>query len=98
MIVSFVLAAALSSSVVLIWLLIGLLAGFLAGKMMNESGFGIGGDIVVGLIGAFVGGMLTDLLIPDATTSFIGSLFVAFIGACVFIAALRFFTGRKRTY
>ena len=40
------------------WLIVGLIAGFLASIVMRGGGYGIVGDIVVGLIGAFIGGWL----------------------------------------
>jgi uncharacterized membrane protein YeaQ/YmgE (transglycosylase-associated protein family) len=46
----------------LIWLIIGLLAGFLASRVIRRGGYGLGGDIVVGLIGAVLGGFLAGLL------------------------------------
>ncbi|MFN8512119.1 MAG: hypothetical protein U0232_23505 [Thermomicrobiales bacterium] len=40
------------------WLLLGLIAGFLASMVMRGGGFGIIGDIIVGIVGAFIGGFL----------------------------------------
>lgn len=77
------------------WLLIGLIAGALASAVMRGGGYGIVGDIVVGLIGAFIGGFLMNLL-GLSSTGFIGTLIVAFIGACLFIALLRLFDGGRR--
>ena len=53
---------------------------------MPGKGFGLLGDIIVGLIGAFLGGLILDLLVPDATFGFWGSLIVALIGACILVA------------
>jgi uncharacterized membrane protein YeaQ/YmgE (transglycosylase-associated protein family) len=61
---------------------------------MGGGGYGIVGDIIVGLIGAFIGGLLANLLIPDANFGFIGSIIVAIIGACILIAILRFVSRR----
>src|SRR5579885_894922 len=44
------------------WLIVGLIAGFLASVVMRGGGYGIVGDIIAGLIGAFVGGFLANLL------------------------------------
>ena len=66
------------------WLLIGLIAGWLAGLMMKGDGYGIIGDIIVGLIGSVVGGFLVSLFV-DGTVGFWGSILVAFVGACVLI-------------
>lgn len=81
------------------WLLLGLIAGFLASMVMKGGGYGIIGDIIVGIIGAFVGGFVFSLVTkqPDAVNNFdIGSIFVAFIGACILIAVLRVSSGRRR--
>ena len=45
------------------WIVIGLVAGWLAGKIMKGSGYGILGDIVVGLIGSVVGGFVAGLFV-----------------------------------
>jgi uncharacterized membrane protein YeaQ/YmgE (transglycosylase-associated protein family) len=77
---------------ILLWLLIGLIAGALAGTVMRGGGYGIVGDIVVGLIGALIGGFVAGLL-GLGSSSFVGSLIIAFFGACLFIALLRLFSG-----
>ena len=44
------------------WLIIGLIAGWLASVVMGRGGYGIVGDIVVGIVGAFIGGLIARLL------------------------------------
>jgi uncharacterized membrane protein YeaQ/YmgE (transglycosylase-associated protein family) len=77
----------LSMSNVLWWLLVGLVAGFLASRVMRGGGFGLIGDIVVGLIGAFIGGWLAGFL-GLGSYGLIGTIVVAFIGACILLAIL----------
>ena len=48
----------------LVWLIVGLIAGSAAGQFMKGSGFGLIGDIIVGIIGAFIGGTLFGFLMP----------------------------------
>jgi len=72
---------------VLWWLVVGLIAGFLASRVMRGGGYGLIGDIVVGLIGAFIGGWLAGL-VGLGTNQLIGSIIIAFIGACILIALL----------
>ena len=73
----------------LIWfLLVGLVAGWLAGKMMKGSGYGVVGDIVLGVVGAFVGGFLFRLLGISAHGT-IGAIVMATIGAMVLVALAR---------
>ena len=83
---------------ILAWLILGLIAGFLASQVMRGGGYGIVGDIIVGVIGAFIGGFVFSLLTgnPNPVNNVdIGSIFVAFIGACILIAILRAATSRK---
>jgi uncharacterized membrane protein YeaQ/YmgE (transglycosylase-associated protein family) len=77
----------LSLSNVLWWLVVGLIAGFLASRVMRGGGYGIVGDIVVGIIGAFIGGWLAGLLGLGSFGLF-GTIVVAFIGACILLAIL----------
>lgn len=73
----------------LIWfLLIGLTAGWLAGKIMKGHGFGIGGNLVVGTLGALVGGYLFKTLDVSAH-GFLGSLVMAVVGAMVLLFIIR---------
>ena len=82
---------------IIAWILLGLVAGWLAGQFMRGGGYGIIGDIVLGVLGALVGGWLTSALLGrDMVNGFnIESLIVAVIGAIVLIAISRLFTGRR---
>jgi len=71
------------------FLLIGLVAGWLAGHITRGKGFGLVGDLVVGVVGAFFGGFLFDILGLYATGT-IGSVVMATAGAIVFLAVVRF--------
>lgn len=92
MTVASMILADLSLSTVVWWLVLGLIAGFLASVVMRGGGYGVVGDIVVGIVGAFIGGWLASLLGLGAN-GFIGSLIIAFIGACILIAILRAISG-----
>lgn len=70
------------------FLLIGLAAGWLAGQIMGGGGFGLIGDLVVGVIGALLGGFLFDLFGLHAI-GLLGNLVMATVGAIVLIALLR---------
>ncbi len=80
---------------IIAWLIVGLIAGWLAGLVMQGGGFGLVGDMIVGLIGAVLGGLLFGQLVTGSP-NFVGSILVAFIGACLLIAVVRFVT-RGRT-
>ncbi len=73
---------------ILEFLLIGLIAGWIAGKIMKGHGYGIIGDIIVGIIGALVGGFLFSLFGITAYGD-IGSIVMSVIGAVVFLSLLR---------
>src|SRR3981081_2356615 len=82
---------------ILAWIVLGLVAGWLAGTLMRGGGYGVVGDIVLGILGAIVGGWLTGVLLGrDLMTGFnLESLIVAVIGAIVLIGISRLFTGRS---
>ena len=68
------------------WIVVGAIAGWLAGKLLKGSGFGLIGNIVVGVIGALVGGWLAGALfnVSDPISGFnLTTLVVAVIGAVV---------------
>ncbi len=71
------------------WLAVGLMAGWFAGLVMERGGYGLVGDIIVGLIGAVVGGLLFGL-IDIGAVGFWGSTVAAFLGACIFVPAIRY--------
>lgn len=70
------------------FLLIGLIAGWLA-SMIVGGGFGIIGDIIVGIIGAFIGGYVFQALGVSAGGGTLGSIIVATIGAIILLFVLR---------
>jgi uncharacterized membrane protein YeaQ/YmgE (transglycosylase-associated protein family) len=73
-----------------IWyVLIGLCAGWLAGQLVKGGGFGIIGDIVVGVIGALLGGYLFSLFGVSTGGGLLGSLIVATIGAIILLFGIR---------
>ena len=83
---------------ILVFIVIGAVAGWLASLVVRGGGLGIIGDIVVGILGAFIGGAIVNLLGGVGVTGLnIWSVFVAFLGAIVFLFILRTFTGRQRS-
>jgi len=64
-----------------VWLIIGLIAGFLATRFVKVPYFGIMGMIAIGLAGAFFAGLVINLLLPDTTLGFFGTVIAAFLGA-----------------
>ena len=81
---------------ILVWIIVGLIAGWLAGQIMKGSGYGLIGDLVLGLVGAIVGGWLFGLIAPAAEPSgLLGSIMVATIGAVALIFVVRALRGRS---
>ena len=81
---------------ILSWIILGLIAGFLASVVMKGGGYGVIGDIIVGIVGALIGGFVFSLFGAGGVTGLnIGSIIVAFIGACILIAILRAVSGRR---
>jgi uncharacterized membrane protein YeaQ/YmgE (transglycosylase-associated protein family) len=81
---------------IIAWILLGLIAGWLAGQFMRGGGYGIVGDIVLGIVGALVGGFLSGALLGIDVTGFnITSVIIAFVGAVIVIAVARMLTGGR---
>jgi uncharacterized membrane protein YeaQ/YmgE (transglycosylase-associated protein family) len=83
---------------ILSWILVGLIAGWLAGVVMKGGGYGIVGDIILGIVGALVGGFLASALfdVADPIGGFdLTTLLIAFLGAVVVVAIVRALPGRS---
>ena len=79
------------------WLILGLIAGFIASKLVNKSGEGLVLDIVLGVIGAVVGGFLFSFFGAAPVTGLnIYSMIVAVVGAVVVLVIYHAVTGRSR--
>ena len=76
------------------WLIMGALAGWLSGELVRGKGFGCLGNILLGLIGAVVGGWLFEQL-HIAAYGFIGGLAAATIGAVLVVALARAISGSR---
>jgi uncharacterized membrane protein YeaQ/YmgE (transglycosylase-associated protein family) len=71
---------------ILAWIVLGLLAGFIGSKLVNKTGEGLILDILLGIIGAVIGGYLFNALGASGVTGLnLYSLFVAVIGAVLFL-------------
>ena len=87
------LAMHLSNQSLLVILIVGIVAGWLAGRVMAGGGFGLIGDLIVGLIGAFIGDWLLPRLGIHLGTGIIALIINAFIGAVVLLLILRLVGG-----
>lgn len=81
---------------ILVWIIVGAIAGFLASKVLTGKGMGLLWDIVVGILGAFLGGWLAGLVgMPVSTGTFtVGGLVAAFVGAVILLVIFRAVTHR----
>ncbi len=74
---------------ILTWLIVGLVAGVLASLIVGGSGYGILGDIVVGIVGAFIGGFVfREAGWHSPFAGLAGTIFVAFIGAVLLLLVI----------
>lgn len=82
---------------ILAWIIIGLIAGWLAGLVMKGGGYGLIGDLIVGVLGALVGGFLAGVLFGIDALSGINlmSLVTAFVGAVILVLIVRALPGRS---
>ncbi|MFL5580565.1 MAG: GlsB/YeaQ/YmgE family stress response membrane protein [Gemmatimonadaceae bacterium] len=82
---------------ILTWLIVGLVAGLLASFVVG-GGLGLIGDILIGILGAFVGGWLfAKLGVGSPFSGLAGTIFTAFIGAVVLLFLIRLLSrGRRR--
>ena len=79
----------------IVWLVVGLIAGWLGGLVMKGSGYGLVGDLLVGVLGAVAGALLFTFIVPaDARGDLIGTIVVAIISAALFVGAARLLTRR----
>ena len=78
----------MSTENVLLFLVIGVVAGFLAGKIMKGAGFGLVGDLIVGVIGSFIGVWVFGLL-GIVSGGILGMLIASVVGALLLLYIIR---------
>src|SRR2546422_7519535 len=78
---------------IIAWIVVGLIAGWAASLVSRGHGFGLLGDIIVGLVGALIGGFLAGFFI-HRNLRLIGSVILALLRAMVLLAVIRAFSGR----
>jgi uncharacterized membrane protein YeaQ/YmgE (transglycosylase-associated protein family) len=86
----------LSNQSLLVIIIVGLIAGWLAGRITRGAGFGLVGDLVVGLIGAFLGDWLLPRLGVHLGSGIVALIVNALIGAIVLLLLLRILGGGLR--
>src|SRR6187431_816702 len=83
----------MSSESLLVILFVGLVAGWLAGQIVRGTGFGIIGDLVIGIIGAFIGTWLLPQLGIHLGTGIVSAILNATIGALILLLIIRLVRG-----
>lgn len=73
---------------VLIWIVVGIVAGWLTGLVVKGRGFGLLGDLVIGLLGGVIGGLVFGLF-GLAPTNWLGQILVSLIGGIILVALIR---------
>jgi uncharacterized membrane protein YeaQ/YmgE (transglycosylase-associated protein family) len=79
----------------LLFIVIGAIAGWLAGQFMRGHGFGLLGDIIVGIVGSLIGDYFFRAVGVELGGGMIGRVIVAFAGALLLLLIVRLFTGRR---
>jgi uncharacterized membrane protein YeaQ/YmgE (transglycosylase-associated protein family) len=85
----------MSSQSLIVILIVGVVAGWLAGQIMRGYGFGLIGDLAVGIVGALIGDWLLPKLNIHLGTGIVGSIVTAAIGAIIFLFVLRLIGSRR---
>jgi len=80
---------ALEPGGIIAWIVVGLIAGWLTGKVMRGGGYGVFRDIILGIVGAFIGGIVMSLFGVQGQAGFMGSTMIAFVGAVILVAVVR---------
>ena len=81
------------------WIVFGLIAGFIASKIVNKQGEGFIVDLILGVVGAMVGGWLFERFGYEGVSGFnVYSMVVAIIGAVIVLFIYHAITGRRTTY
>jgi uncharacterized membrane protein YeaQ/YmgE (transglycosylase-associated protein family) len=86
----------MSGESLLIILMVGLIAGWLAGRIMQGAGFGIVGDLLIGIVGAFIGSWLLPQLVIHLGLGIVAAIINATIGAMVLLLIIRLVRGGVR--
>jgi uncharacterized membrane protein YeaQ/YmgE (transglycosylase-associated protein family) len=91
----------ISGESLLVILLVGLVAGWLAGRIVEGVGFGLIGDIAIGIVGALIGSWLMPRLGIHIASGIVSAIIVATIGAVLLLVIVRLATGaypRRRSW
>jgi uncharacterized membrane protein YeaQ/YmgE (transglycosylase-associated protein family) len=82
---------------IIAWIFIGVIAGWVTGKLMKGSGYGFFMDMIIGLIGALIGGFIATHLgiAPPGQQGMMVSIIIAVIGAVILTWVVRLISGNR---
>ncbi len=86
----------MSLTSIITWIVVGGIAGFLAERVIGGFHIGCIGTVIVGVIGAFIGGWLFNLLHISIGTGIVNTIITSFVGAVVLLVVLRALRGGRR--
>ena len=86
----------MSTESILVILFVGIVAGWLAGKVVRGAGFGLLGDLVIGIVGAFIASWLFPRLGISLGSSILSAIVFSALGAIILLLVVRLVRGRGR--
>lgn len=86
----------MSNESLLVIIIVGIIAGWLAGLIVQGTGFGIIGDLIIGVVGAFIGDWVLPRLHLHLGTGLVSSIINATIGAIILLVLIRLVRGTRR--
>ena len=77
------------------WILVGLIAGWITGKLMKGGGYGFVVDVILGIVGAVVGGFIAQAIGISPSGGLIYTILIAIGGAVIVVFLVRLLTGNR---
>jgi len=77
------------------WILVGLIAGWITGKLMKGGGYGFVVDVILGIVGAVVGGFIAQAIGISPQGGLIYTILIAVAGAVIVVFLVRLITGKR---
>ena len=77
------------------WILVGLIAGWITGKLMKGGGYGFVVDVILGIVGAVVGGFIAQAIGISPSGGLIYTILIAIGGAVIVVFLVRLLTGKR---
>jgi len=75
----------LEPGAIIAWIIVGLIAGWMTGKAVKRRGSGAFGDLILGIVGVFVGGIVVDVFGIQGRAGFVDDMVIAFVGTIILV-------------